>query len=159
MFLPVICITIRIILYSHLECQLIYLSHWTITSIFQSGCRNPFSRLAYRIILDLKIIPINLTSNRYNRWCSLSFGDYWLDLQFIFHRSNTVHLYLVIPTISACSSRIERRVEALFGLRQLPQLQLQLILRLQRLCCLGWIIFFQDQFLDQFAISEFGYIA
>ena len=30
--------------------------------------------------IDLKVFPINLTSNRYNRQYSLSFGDYWLDL-------------------------------------------------------------------------------
>ena len=32
------------------------------------------------IELDLKVFPIDSTSNRYNRRYSLSFGDYWLDL-------------------------------------------------------------------------------
>ena len=31
-------------------------------------------------LLDLKVFPIDLTSNQYNRRYSLSFGDYWLDL-------------------------------------------------------------------------------
>ena len=30
--------------------------------------------------IDLKVFPIDSTSNRYNRRYSLSFGDYWLDL-------------------------------------------------------------------------------
>ena len=35
---------------------------------------------------------------------------------FIFNWLNKVHLYLMIPTISACSRRVERRVAALLTL-------------------------------------------
>ena len=69
----------------------------------------------------MKIFPIDLTSNR--RY-TLSFGDYLLDLWFIFNWLNTVHLYLVIPTIS---DKPPTPTSAHF---EAPQL-----------CCLLWVIF------------------